>query len=312
MKLISRTRFLWAALLLASLLPVDSTSVAAAEISDNVDNTMLLAGKGTSTYDSLMRQGYAAARGRNYSLARSYFQQALSSRPGDRYAGRAIANMNRYLSRRSRSRIAYTGIGTGRRVSGATRGYCFQKESEQARKSIVPLIPSDADGVTTTAEYPSLLFYVPQIPEAKALELVVRDDKTFELLQKIPLQPNKQSGIVRANLTSKTGKPLALNKKYTWVFSVICNDNSRDTDRTLQGSVQRNQPTEDLKLDLETAALQEQVEIYAKNKLWENALRTLADLRRQNPNDAEIKQYWQDLLKSVEFQDEVIQAPLLQ
>ncbi|WGV24218.1 DUF928 domain-containing protein [Halotia branconii] len=310
MKLISKISFLGIVLLFASLL--DSTSLAAVNSSENVDNTTLLAGKGTSSYDSLMRQGYAAARRRNYTAARNYFQQALGHRPGDKYATRAIANMNRYLARRNSSRIAYSRTRTGRRAVGGTRGGCFDVESEQARQLIIPLIPSDADGVTTTAEYPSFLFYVPQIPKVTSLELVVRDDKTFEKLQTVALTPNKQSGIVRANLTSQTGKPLALNKEYTWVFSVICGNNSRDTDWALEGKVKRVQPNENLNLDLETAAPQEQVEIYVENKLWENALRTVADLRRQNPNDAEIKQYWQELLKSVDFQNEVIQAPLLQ
>lgn len=308
MKLISKIKFLSIVLLFASLFPVDSTSVAATNASEEIDSTVLLIAQNRSSFDRLMRQGYAAAGRRNYTRARSYFRQALRYRPGNRYATRAIANMNRYLSRRNRSRIAYARRRTGRRVAGGTRGGCFK--SEQARQSIIPLIPSDADGVSTTAEYPSLLFYVPQIPEAKSLELVVQDNN-FNKLHTIALTPNKQTGIVRANLTSQTGKPLALNKEYNWVFSVVCDDNSRDTDWALRGKVQRIQPSEDLNLDLETAAPQEQVEIYVENKLWENALRTVADLRRQNPNDAEIKQYWQELLKSVDFQEQVIQAPLL-
>ena len=142
------------------------------------------------------------------------------------------------------------------------------------------------------------------------MELIVQENN-FNKLHTIAISPNKQSGIVRANLTSQTGKPLALNKEYSWVFSVVCDDNSRDTDWALRGKVRRIQPDEDLNLDLETAAPQEKVGIYVENKLWENALRTVADLRRQNPNDAEIKQYWQELLKSVDFQEQVIQAPLL-
>lgn len=307
MKSISKIKYLSIVLLLA-FSPVNSTSVAATSVSEEIENSELLIAQNASSFDRLMRQGYAAAGRRNYTRARSYFQQALGYRPGNRYATRAIANMNRYLSRRNRSRIAYARRRTGRRVAGGTRGGCFK--SEQARESIIPLIPSDADGVTTTSQYPSLLFYVPQIPEAKSLELIVQDNN-FNKLHTIALSPNQQSGIIRANLTSQTGKPLALNKEYNWVFSVVCDDNSRDTDWALRGKVRRIQPDENLNLDLETAAPQEQVGIYVENNLWENALRTVADLRRQNPNDAEIKQYWQELLKSVDFQEQVIQAPLL-
>ena len=315
MRSIFRTRFLWAVLLFSFLLPVDSTLSAVANETKNVNHTTLLLAQSRSNYDRLMQQGYAAARRRNYGRARSFFRQALRSRAGDRYARRAIANMNRYIARIKGGKffpIVYGRKGTGRTSAAAVRGGCFQNE-ELLRKKIIPLIPSDADGVTTTAEYPSLLFYVPQIPDAKGLELVVRDDEqNFESLQKIPLKPTKQAGIVRATLSSETGKPLALNKKYNWIFSVICNTKQRDTDWVLQGSMQRIESNEDLNLDLQAAAPQEQVEIYVKNKLWENALRTIADLRRQNPNDPEVKKYWEELLKSVKLEEEVIQAPLLQ
>ncbi|MEM6402578.1 MAG: DUF928 domain-containing protein [Cyanobacteria bacterium P01_D01_bin.116] len=306
MKLIPKIRLLWIVLFFASLLPVDSTSVAAANASEEIDSTMLLASG--ACYTSSMNQGYAATNRRNYRRARSHFQKALGCRPGDRYATRAIANMNRYISRGRKRNVAYSTGRSSRTSVGATRGSCFQ--NEQARKSIIPLIPSDADGVTTTAEYPSLLFHVPRIPEAKSLELVVQD-KNFKTLHKVALSPNQRTGIIRANLTSQTGQPLALNKQYNWVFSVICDSSSRSTDWTLGGTVQRIQPNQDVSFDLKTAAPQDKVEIYVNNKLWENALRTVVDLRRQNPNDAEIKQYWRDLLKSVGFQDEVIQAPLL-
>ena len=152
MKSISKIKFLSIVLLLALL-------TAATSVSEEIDNSELLVAQNASSFDRLMRQGYAAAGRRNYTRARSYFRQALRYRPGNRYATRAIANMNRYLSRRNRSRIAYARRRTGRRVAGGTRGGCFK--SEQARESIIPLIPSDADGVTTTAEFPVSYFTFP-------------------------------------------------------------------------------------------------------------------------------------------------------
>lgn len=318
MESILKIRILWAVLLFASLFSVDSTFVLAANASNKVNDTMLLAGRGTSTYDRFMRLGYGAARRRQYRCARKYFRQALRYRPRDRYARRAIANMNRYIDRTSRPSIPDRGRTDRRNFAGvryrhrrsAGSSYTCQKNKESA-KSLISLIPSDADSITTTAEYPSLLFYLPQIPEAKALQLVVRNSEG-ENLQEISLKPKEQSGIVKVNLTSTTGKPLELNQKYTWAFYVIFDTTNRDTDWILEGSIQRIQPNEDLNFDLITAAPQEQVEIYVKNNLWEDALRTLADLRSQNSNDTEINQYWQELLKSLELQDEVIQAPLLQ
>lgn len=319
MESILKMRILWVVLLFASLFSVDSTFILAANASNKINDTILLAGRGTSTYDRFMRLGYGAAGRRQYRRAKNYFRRALRYRPEDRYARRAIANMNRYIALISHPSIP--GVGkTPRRTSAGVR-YAIRrgrrrssytcKKNKEAAKSLIPLIPSDADSVTTTAEYPSLFFYIPQIPKAKVFQLVVRNSEG-ENLQEISLKPKEQSGIVRVNLTSTAGKPLELNQKYTWAFYVIFDTKNRDTDWILEGSIQRIQPNEYLNFDLKTAAPQEQVEIYLKNNLWEDALRTLADLRSQNPNDTEINQYWQELLKSLELQDEIIQAPLLQ
>ncbi|NJR74704.1 MAG: DUF928 domain-containing protein, partial [Scytonema sp. CRU_2_7] len=224
----------------------------------------------------------------------------------DTYATRAINNVTNYINRNRPPSLAFI-VGNPSRTRGAaTRGGCFKQE-----QSPIPLIPSDQETLQTTAEYPSLFFYVPQIQQAKGLELVIRDDSKFGTLHKVSLNPSGKAGIVRVNLTSKTGKPLEPNKQYTWSFSVICSFQNRDNDLSLQGSVKRVLPDENLTVDLKTAAPQERIEVYVKNKYWENALRTLADLRFQNSNDTEVKKYWEELLQSVKLEKEVINAPVL-
>jgi hypothetical protein len=52
-------------------------------------------------YRSLMRQGYLADHQKCYPAALEHFQDALSVKPGDSYALKAIENMQAYL-RRSR------------------------------------------------------------------------------------------------------------------------------------------------------------------------------------------------------------------
>jgi hypothetical protein len=53
--------------------------------------------------------------------------------------------------------------------------------------------------------------------------------------------------------------------------------------------------------------------LYAASGIWENAITTLADLRRQKPNDPTVQDYWEQLLTSVKHLEEanIAQEPPL-
>lgn len=302
MKQVFGFKSLFTILLFSSLVSATNSKVLAV----GIDNSIYLVAQANSAYDQYMQLGYAEAQKRNYQKALSFFKQAQQARSGDTYATRAISNVTDYINRNRPPSLAFNVGNPSRRRAAATRGGCFKQE-----QSPIPLIPSDQETLQTTAEYPSLFFYVPQIQQAKGLELVIRDDSKFGTLQKVSLNPSGKAGIVRINLTSKTGKPLEPNKQYTWGFSVICNFQNRDNDLSLQGSVKRVLADQNLTVDLKTAAPEERIEIYVKNKYWEDALRTLADLRLQNSNDTDVKKYWEELLQSVKLEQVVINASLL-
>ncbi|WP_414584909.1 DUF928 domain-containing protein [Scytonema sp. PCC 10023] len=302
MKQVFSFKSLFTILLFSSLVSATNSKVLAV----GIDNSIYLVAQANSAYDQYMQLGYAEAQKRNYQKALSFFKQAQQARSGDTYATRAISNVTDYINRNRPPSLAFNVGNPSRRRAAATRGGCFKQE-----QSPIPLIPSDQETLQTTAEYPSLFFYVPQIQQAKGLELVIRDDSKFGTLQKVSLNPSGKAGIVRVDLTSKTGKPLEPNKQYTWGFSVICNFQNRDNDLSLQGSVKRVLADQNLTVDLKTAAPEERIEIYVKNKYWEDALRTLADLRLQNSNDTDVKKYWEELLQSVKLEQVVINAPLL-
>lgn len=80
-----------------------------------------------SNYDKYMRQGYAATAKKDYRTALINFRNALSIRPGDRYATNAIRNVSSY-ARRPGSKISDrpvpTGIGSpsgGSRIGAGSR-----------------------------------------------------------------------------------------------------------------------------------------------------------------------------------------------
>ncbi|MBP5971803.1 DUF928 domain-containing protein [Brasilonema sp. CT11] len=296
MKQVFCFKSLFTILLLSSLVSATYSKVLAI---DKVDISIYLVAQAKSAYDQYMQLGYAEAQKRNYRNALSFFQQAQQARSGDKYATRAISNVTNYINRNRPPSLAFIVGNPSRTRAAATRGAesCFKQE-----QSPILLIPSDQETLLTTAEYPSLFFYVPQIQQAKGLELVIGDESKFKTLQKVSLIPSGKAGIVRVNLTSKTGEPLEPNKQYNLSFSVICDFQKRGKDLSLQGSVKRVLPDTNLTVDLESAAPQERIEIYVKNKYWEDAVRTLADLRLQKPNDMEVRKYWEELLQSLKLQ----------
>lgn len=293
---------LWTGCLLATLacLPlyfVSQTQVLAA-------NQVVEIAQSSSAYNQAMRLGYTETRRRNYRRALGYFQQALQLRPNDKYATTAIRNVTSYMQRRT-SLISFVPGRPGRLRAAASRGSCFINE-----KPPIPLIPTNKEAQLTTAEHPSFYFYVPQTAkQIQGLEFVLRDNESVAPLYKKTFQPVGQAGIVSVTIPAQQA-PLKTGKAYTWSLSMICDPRNRDQDLYLQGKIERVQDDNLTEQIQETKQPLDQAVIYATAGFWENAITTLANLRRQRPNDPEVQKYWTDLLNSVDLQ-EVTNQPLL-
>lgn len=191
-----------------------------------------------------------------------------------------------------------------RRVSAGTRngGSCTQ-----GNQPIIALAPLEDPQITTFSN-PTFFFYVPQT-NAQALELVLQDENQ-EVINKTTFKTPAKSGIVSvvpANLTPK----LKVGKTYRWFFSVVCDRSRRSQDLLVQGSILRLAPDEKLQTRLAKADIRERASIYAQSGSLTDALANLAQLRRQRPNDPDLKTDWEDLLRSVDLQ-EITNAPLLE
>ncbi|WP_341528584.1 DUF928 domain-containing protein [Nostoc sp. UHCC 0302] len=294
----------WAGYVLAALtfLPLGSITTSQQVLAANSVYQLVQANSGYSQY---MRLGYTETKRRNYRRALSYFQQAERLRPGDRYATTAIRNVTGYIQQRRRNLIAFVPGKPGRVRSAATRGGCLQ-----VGQTPIPLIPTDKEAQRTTAEHPTFYFYIPpNSAQIQALEFSLRDDDSIDPLYKQTFKPIAQSGIIGVSLP--TNQPsLKIGKEYSWTFSMICDIRSRDKDFYLEGKIQRMQD-ENLAEQLgQTNTDLDRAVLFATAGFWEDALRTLANLRRQRPNDPEVQKYWEDLLQSVNI-EEVINKPLL-
>ncbi|MEH1965623.1 DUF928 domain-containing protein [Nostoc sp.] len=294
----------WASYLLAALAflpfePVSTTQVLATE-------SVYQLAQAKSAYTQYMLLGYNETKRRNYRKALLNFQQAERLRPGDRYATAAIRNVTGYIQRgNARNRIAFVPGRPGRVRSAGTRGNCFQ-----TGQYLIPLTPTDKEAQRTTAERPTFFFYIPQTSTTvQALEFVLRDDDSIDPLYKGTFKPVGQNGIVSVNVPVDQPS-LQIGKEYNWTFSMICDPSNRDKDSYVEGTIVRSQD-ENLSLQLNQPNTDlDRAVLFATAGFWEDALRTLANLRRQRPNDPEVQKYWEDLLNSVEIK-EVVNKPLL-
>lgn len=141
------------------------------------------------------------------------------------------------------------------------------------------------------------LFYVPK-NTAKVLEFVLQDS-SGDLLYQATFRTNGQAGVITINLPTNSSLPsLEVGKEYIWSFSIVC-DQELEANPTVEGTIKRLQPNQQLITQLAASEGRERVVYFAKNGYWQDALVTLAQLRQQNPTDSSLKADWEQLLKAV-------------
>ncbi len=135
----------------------------------------------------------------------------------------------------------------------------------------------------------------------------VYDEDKYIIDQTVALPKNP--GIVSISLPADAAA-LEVGQLYFWAFQVICAPTDRNQDVMVQGAVQRIELDSTLANQLKRAVPRDRPALYADAGIWTDAVSTLFDLRKANPNDAQLRQDWEDLLKSVGL-DTVAQATLI-
>jgi len=194
------------------------------------------------------------------------------------------------------------GIGTPKRIQGAgTRSSNCQNPS----KPLKALIPSSQFGVTV-AEHPTFFVYMPALSSQTSsvpVEFVVEDTDGNELYE-ATFNTSGMPGIVMLSLPTNVGlSPLEIGQDYRWAFSIICKQDDRSRDITAEGWVRRVELNSTLKTQLAQATPQKQVELYAEAEIWQDALATLVQLRRDNPQDEAVAADWAKLLGAAGLDD---------
>jgi hypothetical protein len=148
----------------------------------------------------------------------------------------------------------------------------------------------------SAAAQPILWFYQPYAKAEVAQIQVLLLDETKPAAEKVvyraTVPPADKPGIQSIALTNT---PLTVNKTYHWYLLLKMNCT---TPRPIfaEGWVQRSAIAQ-----LPPSASQ-QLPVYAKAGLWYDMVTTLAQLQQQRPNDAALKQDWQNLLKAANLE----------
>jgi hypothetical protein len=193
---------------------------------------------------------------------------------------------------------------------GGVRDDCLVGENPKPLKALVPATAGNV-GITVAA-YPTLFVYIPETGAEEA-EFVLKDVSADSVVYQTRVRLPSTPGVMSLSLPKRADvKELQVQKDYRWTFALVCKsqDGKENTDIFVNGDIQRlNRP--DVEKQVREAAPQEVPSIYAKEGIWHDLLASLAKLRRDNPNDAELAEFWARLLSDVGLAD-VAKEPLVQ
>jgi hypothetical protein len=197
-----------------------------------------------------------------------------------------------------------SGTASGRQFAGASRDLCPPTSTP-----LTALVPDTNLGLTLDA-HPTLWFYIPYAsPQDYETEFVLIDAEENDVYkQNFPLP--EEPGIISIQIPEQVA--LEAGPSYRWVISVKCNPGNRSGDATVNGWIQRVDQEVDQELDsqLASATLEDKLLFYSENALWYEILTTLAQLRRDEPDDAEVAAAWTEFLAASGLSESVALAPV--
>jgi Domain of Unknown Function (DUF928) len=173
---------------------------------------------------------------------------------------------------------------------------------------IIALIPPSNQGLTLS-ESPAFFAYVSLTSFPVEFSLQTEDGtEVYTTTFKV-----EKPGIVEVRIPAvgDNKKSLEINKQYQWSFSIICDPVDRSMDNYVGSFVKRIEPGPNLQKDLANPEPMARAIALANNGIWYDTISTLAQMRRQAPEDAALTAEWEKLLKSQKL-DSIATQPLVQ
>lgn len=160
---------------------------------------------------------------------------------------------------------------------------------------------------STVSPRPTFLVHITQPPVKNAEFIVQKQNGEIIADKKIALTGN--AGVLSMTLPADV-KPLEVGQLYHWSFSVICDPGDSGENMVVDGWVKRIEPDPTLAAQLKNASERDRVAFYAQAEIWTDALSTLAELRKEKPNDKQVEGDWKSLLESVNL-NTVVSATII-
>ncbi len=189
-------------------------------------------------------------------------------------------------------------------VGGGSRGdTCAIGKSNKKNGAIVKVLPKSNIGLTTQ-QRPSIMVYVPESSAQTAFFSM--QDEDFNHYYQTTLQLPQKAGVMEIKIPDEA-PALATGKNYQYSLAMICGVELEPDDPLISGWIQRVQPKGNL---VNQKASVELASRLASNGIWLDAVSTLAELRKSEPNNQSFINSWQQLLNSAGL-SEIAQEPIV-
>jgi len=199
------------------------------------------------------------------------------------------------------------GLSRSSQITASCDGQQISMTSLLPRTNLASLPKDKIEIESTVAPRPTFFVHVSQTSGQKA-EFMLVNEKGEEVYKNNNITLSGSPGIISISLPANA-PALEVGKSYYWSLTAICDDDWAKNP-AVDGWVKRIELNSTLANQLKRAAPRDRPVLYADASIWTDAVSTLFDLRKANPNDPQLRQDWEDLLKSVGL-DTVAQATLI-
>ncbi len=193
-----------------------------------------------------------------------------------------------------------------RTADGGSRGCGLVKPGQKQLTALTPgkFLP------LTVSEHPTFFWYVPS-SSAERLEFTLMDKTDSQVIYTTTIPLPSKPGIVGFTLPKANAPALKIGKMYHWYLAMVCNSNDRTGDTVVDGWIERTSQSASLEQELKQAnSLSKQAAVYANAGIWHEAVSTLAILRQKQPENPQLLDSWEELLRSVEL-EQFAQEPVV-
>ena len=185
------------------------------------------------------------------------------------------------------------------RVDAGVRG-------ARGQSPYVAVITPEHTGYSSTSQ-PVLYWYVSGDMKTR-FEFALVNDQATEPIVEVVTEQAIAKGIHSIDLATH-GITLKPGISYQWSVALVPDPGMRSSDTVSSGRVEYLPLSATQAATLQSASAGEAIGIYARNGYWYDTFAQLSDLIATNPQDKHLRAQRTALLKQVDMDEEVLQAP---